>query len=328
MTMLLQLLALVLVVVAAFALSMYGFIVARRGAGNDVDDRLERYVGRDVLPDEADARRSKRASGRLAQAVEHAVAERSFAGNTRAQLARADLRLTVGEWLIVRLSVIIVFFAVGVLFGRNATGLGLLLGLVFGVLGYFAPGWYLEFRIRRRVKKFVSQLGDTITLMANSLRAGYSLLQAMDLISKEAEPPISDEFRRVVREIGLGISNQEAMSHLLRRIPSDDLDLLVTAINIQFEVGGNLAQILDVIGHTIRERVRIKGEINVLTAQQSISGYVVSALPIVLGAILFLISPDYVGRMFAFPWICMPIGSGIMIVAGFFVMKKITNIDV
>jgi len=171
-------------------------------------------------------------------------------------------------------------------------------------------------------------LGDTISLMSNSLRAGYSLLQTMEMVSRESPPPISDEFRRVVHEVGLGINTQEAMGHLLRRIPSDDLDLLISAINIQHEVGGNLAQILDVIGHTIRERVRIKGEIGVLTAQQSISGYVITALPVVLGLALFLISPDYISKMFVFPWICMPIGSGVMIVAGFFVMKKITAIEV
>lgn len=320
--------AIAIAVAAAIALVGFGITVSRQGASDDLEERLERYGGRDVKPLAEEDGRGRRTPGRLAQVVEQAVAEKTFTGNIRADLARADLRLTVGEWLVVRLVIVILGFLLGVLLGQFTEGLALLVGLVFAALGYFAPGWYLKFRIRGRVKKFINQLGDTITLMANGLRAGYSLLQAMDMVSKESSPPIADEFRRVVHEIGLGINHQEAMAHLLRRIPSDDLDLMISAINIQHEVGGNLAQILDVIGHTIRERVRIKGEIGVLTAQQSISGYVISALPVVLGGALFLVSPDYISKMFKFPWVCMPIGSAVMIVIGFFVMKKITNIEV
>ena len=316
-------------IAAAVALVIYGVTTTRRGSSDDLDERLERYAGYAVTPGRLeDLGGGRRAAGRLATVVEKAVAERSFTGNTRAMLARADLRLTLGEWLIVRVAAVIIGFMLGFFVGLMTNGLTLLTGLLAAVLGYFAPTWYLKWRVRSRVKKFIGQLGDTITLMANSLRAGYSLLQAMDLVSRETPPPISDEFRRVVREVGLGIANQEAMAHLLRRIPSDDLDLLVTAINIQYEVGGNLAQILDVIGHTIRERVRIKGEITVLTAQQSISGYVISALPVVLAGALFLVSPDYISKIFHWPWVCMPILSGVMIVAGFLVMKKITNIEV
>jgi tight adherence protein B len=318
----------VIAVAAAIALIGLGITVSRQGASEDLEERLERYGGRDYVPTQAEGGHSRRTPGRLAQAVEQAVAQKSFTGNIRVNLARADLRLTVGEWLVTRLFLVILGFVIGVVLGQLAAGLTLLIGLVGGVVGFFAPGIYLSLRIRRRVKAFVNQLSDTITLMANSLRAGYSLLQTMEMVSKESPPPISDEFRRVVHEVGLGISHQEAMAHLLRRIPSDDLDLLISAINIQYEVGGNLAQILDVIGHTIRERVRIKGEIGVLTAQQTISGYIISALPVVLGIVLFLVSPGYVSKMFVIPWICMPIGSAIMIVAGFFVMKKITAIEV
>jgi tight adherence protein B len=326
--MLLPIITIAVAVAAAIAFIGFGLTVARQGASEDLDERLERYGGRDWMPSSKDEGLTRRAPGRLAQAVEQAVAEKSFSGTTRTQLARADLRLTVGEWLIIRVGAVILGFGVGVLVGGLTHGLTFLVGFVGGAIGFFAPTIYLKLRTRRRVKSFVNQLGDTISLMANSLRAGYSLLQTMDMVSRESPPPISDEFRRVVHEVGLGINSQDAMSHLLRRIPSDDLDLLISAINIQHEVGGNLAQILDVIGHTIRERVRIKGEIGVLTAQQTISGYVISALPVVLGVVIFMVSPDYISKMFAFPWICMPIGSGIMIIAGFFVMKKITAIEV
>ena len=115
------------------------------------------------------------------------------------------------------------------------------------------------------------------------------------MVSREAKDPIAGEFRRVVREVGLGMSTEDAMQNMLRRVPSEDLDLLVTAINIQHEVGGNLAQILTTIGHTIRERVRIHGEIKVLTAQVQMSGYIISALPIALAVIIFMLNPSYMG---------------------------------
>ncbi len=187
---------------------------------------------------------------------------------------------------------------------------------------------YLSLRAKRRQKKFLGQLGDTIGLMANSLRAGYSLLQTMELISKETPSPMSDEFRRVVREVGLGISPQAALNNLMRRVPSEDLDLMVSAINIQHEIGGNLGQILDVIGETIRERVRIQGEIAVLTSQQSLSGKVIAAMPVVLGFGLFLMNPEYMSQMFVWPWICMPIGAAVLLVMGYMVMRKIVAIEV
>src|SRR5919206_334720 len=172
--------------------------------------------------------------------------------------------------------------------------------IVGGVLLSFAPNLYIAYAARKRVKSFNNQLGDGITLMANSLRSGYSFLQSMDLVSREAPPPMSSEFRRVVQEIGLGLSTEEALGNLLRRVPSEDLDLMITAINIQHEVGGNLSQILETIAHTIRERVRIKGEIQVLTAQGRISAYVITGLPIALAIIITIINPTYMAPIFTF----------------------------
>jgi len=215
--------------------------------------------------------------------------------------------------------------------------------LVGFVAGYFIPKMFLKFRQKKRLNQFNDQLADGITLMANGLRAGYSLLQAMDAVAREMPTPISVEFRRVVREIGLGVDNDRAFNNLLRRVPSDDLDLMITAINVQQEVGGNLAEILEIIGFVIRERIRIKGEIQVLTAQGQLSGYVISALPIILGLLLYAMNKEYIGRMIfsceargkgpedlcAQPcgWIMMGIGL-FGIAAGFFAIQKIIDIDV
>lgn len=290
-----------------------------------VERRLERYAGEERLEQET-------ASGTnlVVRRVDRAVRGRPFAEAMRTNLSRADLRLTVGEFLLLRFGTMLVGFALGFVAGRGLTRpiLGLFFGLLFAIAGWLVPHYYVLWRARRRLQQFVNQLGDTIGLMANSLRAGYSLLQTMDLVARESSPPIADEFRRVVREVGLGVPLQEALEHMLRRVPSDDLDLLVTAIAINHEVGGNLAQILEVIGETIRERVRIKGEIRVLTAQQSLSGYVISLLPVGLAIVIFLLNPDYLGSLFTWPWICMPIGAVISMVIGFFVMRRIVAIEV
>jgi len=165
-------------------------------------------------------------------------------------------------------------------------------------------------------------------LMANSLRAGYSLVQTMEMVARESKDPIGGEFKRVVHDVGLGMSIDQAMAGLMARVPSEDLDLLVTAISIQHEVGGNLAQILTTIGHTIRERVRIQGEVGVLTAQVQLSGTIVSLIPVVLGVLLFVLNPSYMSGLFKWPYLIMPIASVIMTTAGFFIMRKIATIEV
>jgi tight adherence protein B len=172
-------------------------------------------------------------------------------------------------------------------------------------------------------------LGDTLILLANSLRSGYSLLQSMETVSHELAVPMSVEFARVVREIGLGLTIEEALAHMLQRVTSEDLDLVITAINIQHEVGGNLSEILDTISHTIRERVRIKGQIRSMTAQARFSGYVITVLPVLLGIVMFMINPAYIGKMFNEPCgVMMLITGGVMILAGYMVIRQITNIEI
>jgi tight adherence protein B len=200
------------------------------------------------------------------------------------------------------------------------------------VLGAFAPRFYVKRQQRQRLNRFNDQLGDMLNLMVNGLRAGYSTMQAMEAISKELPTPISDEFRRVVQEMQLGVPMETALENLLRRIPSDDLDFVVTAINVQREVGGNLSEILDSISFTIRERVRIKGEIRVMTAQVRASGTLLSIIPMALALILWFMNPDYLLSFFEGPSpLCGWAAIGliiIMIAAGYFIMMKIADIEV
>ncbi|PWH16400.1 MAG: secretion system protein F [Ardenticatenia bacterium] len=315
----------VVVASLAFLVVIGLFIVLARVIGRgeeDLESRLDQFVARQISESE---RPDERQPSRLTQTINKAVAEKSFARNIATNLARANLKLTVGEYIILQVV--------------SVLGMGLLFYLIMHqnmfltlgglVAGYFLPGFYVKMRQRKRLKDFNNQLGDAINLLANGLRSGYSLLQAMDAVANEMPPPISEEFQRVVREIGLGLSTERAMNNMLRRIPSDDLDLMITAINVQHEVGGNLAEILETISYTIRERVRIKGEIRVLTSQQMISGYVISFLPIGLGLILFAMNPTYMGRMFQDTCgIAMMAVAGVMMAAGFFAIQKIVNIEV
>jgi tight adherence protein B len=313
-----------IVTVLAVIILFWG-IASAMGAGDKaIEDRLEEYTSGVAEPIAVEREERKKPS-LLAAGVDKAIAGRSFAGKIATQLARADVKLTPGEYVILNFTSILGFFLIGYLiFHQNW-----LFAIAAGVAGFYAPGIYLKIQERRRLHAFNDQLGDAINLLANSLRAGYSLLQSMETVAKELPAPISEEFARVVQEVGLGLSNEQAMNNMLRRIQSDDLDLMITAINVQHEVGGNLSEILEIIGFTIRERVRIKGEIRVLTAQGMISGYIISFLPLVLGLILYLMNPDYINAMFEelCGWIMIGVAS-VGIVTGFIAIQKIVRIEV
>lgn len=311
----------VLPAMAGIAVLLLFLGLARAGrAGEElIDERLDRY-GRVVAPDGEVVGEQRSAMDGL----EDVVSGRGFAANIQTDLARADLKLRVAEFLLVTVVSVIVFFLLGYLVFD-----ALVMGLASGVVGFFVPRIYVNMRKRQRLNAFNDQLADTIGLLANSLRSGFSIVQSMDTVANQLPEPMSAEFFRVTQEIGLGLHYEEALYNMLRRVPSDDLDLMITAINIQGRVGGNLAEILDTIGHTIRERVRIKGEIRVLTAQQMISGYILTFLPVVLGLVLYLLNKEYIGRMFADPcgWIMIGV-SAIMIVTGFLIIRKIVDIEV
>ncbi len=296
------------------------------GEEEEVAERLERYVrSTPGHREETRTRPSTRRALPFSESLNRAIAGRGFAEDLRLQLARADLKVTPAEFLAIQILTAIVGFILAQLFFRF--GPLALLGLI---AGFFAPRLYVAWRQRRRLQAFNAQLGDAINLMVNGLRAGYSILQAMEAVARELPPPISTEFDRVVKEQQLGLSLEQALNNMLRRVHSDDLEMLVTAILIQREVGGNLAEILDTISFTIRERVRIKGEIRVLTAQQMISGHVLLFLPIGLGLILFGINRDYMLNFFnsGILGYFMIACTAVMMLIGYFVIQRIVRIEV
>ena len=304
---------------AAVFLLFFGLARVVGGGAAVVDARLGMYGAREKQEENA-----RQKETRFVDSVDKVLVRRGFAANIATDLARADLKLTVTEYLIANgLSVVLMFYLGKVLLH------GPVFGLLAAIVGFFIPRLFVRQRQAKRLKDFNNQLADAVMLLANSLRSGYSLLQSMDMISTQLAPPISSEFQRVVKEIGLGIPNEQAFQNLLRRINSDDLDLMITAINVQHEVGGNLAEILDNIGEIIRERVRIKGEIRTLTAMQRTSSYIITALPVIMTLIITMINPEYMSTLWTTVcgWI-MLIVSGIMLVTGFLIIRKIVDIEI
>jgi tight adherence protein B len=288
-----------------------------------VEQRLGRYLEEDQPAGEREDERSI-----ITDWVNKRVEKSSLGDRIARDLARADLKLKVAEYF--ALYVIAIFL--GALIFGFLGGFHIVSILIGVVIGIFAPGFYVKRQQRRRLTRFNDQLSDMLNLMVNGLRAGYSTMQAMEAVSRELPAPICDEFRRVVQEMQLGVSMEIALDNLLRRIPSDDLDFVITAINVQREVGGNLSEILDSISFTIRERVRIKGEIRVMTAQVRTSGTLLSILPMALALILWFLNPAYIMSFMDGPWPwCGWAAIGlivVMIASGYFIMMKIADIEV
>jgi tight adherence protein B len=327
--------------VAAGAIFLIAIGIATSGSGSAVSTRLERYAsGRDG------AAAAAAGSGGLSEMISSSVAlaqlnrvveRRDFGANLAREIARADLKIKVSEYLaiwagaIVGLPLLFVVLSLGLPALRNPIAL-----LIAALIGFMLPRFWLGRRKSGRLNAFNKQLPDTITLLANALRAGSSFLQAIELVVRESRPPVSTEFGRVIREVNLGLPFEQALENMVRRVRSDDLELMATAISIQHTVGGNLAEILDSIAYTIRERVRIKGEIKTLTAQQRLSGYVVGFLPIGLAGFLFVAAPNFMEPMFANPPAVLGLPAGVVILIfggfmmfmGFMFIRKIVDIEV
>jgi tight adherence protein B len=320
--------------VIAGVLLLLGLIISVRDEKSLVDERLE------YLQDVRGIETGK--STTVTDWLNQQAGRYTWGQRLARSLARADLKFKVGEFVVLVIGTTILggivawYLGGGASVPEDATTYQKLVNLptiLFGATaGYLAPVLYLRREQGKRLVKFDNQLADMLNLMVNGLKAGFSNMQAMEAVSKELPPPISDEFRRVVQEMQLGVSMEDALQNLTRRIPSKDLDLVVTATNVQREVGGNLAEILDTISHTIRERIRIKGEIRVLTSQVMISGRFLALMPVLLIVAMYFLNNEYMmrffnedTRMFGIPAL---IAGGIMIVIGYYTMTRIATIEV
>ena len=305
--------------VVAVTLLVVGIVVSARSERALIDERLGQYIEEEVYEVEP-------GSTALTDWLNVRVERSRWGSGLASNLAQADLKLKPAEY--VAMMVIASVLGGGVLWVIG--GRQIFSALIGVVIGLMLPRVYVNRKKTQRLQKFNEQLPDMLNLVVNGLRAGFSTVQALEAVSKELPVPISTEFRRVVQEMQLGIPMDVALDNLFRRIPSDDLDLIIAAINVQREVGGNLAEILDTISYTIRERVRIKGEIRVLTSQVMYSGRFLALLPIILSLLLWLINRKYMMSLFdnLVCGIILLSLAAIMVGLGYFIMTRIAQIEV
>lgn len=317
-------------------LMMFGAGIALLSGGRgEVDERMQQFVGGGAEAEVIDPAQLRAERPDVAERLDEAFSRRGYFEPIQKRIARANVKLRVSEYVALQILSAVALGAISYL----VFDLSIVIAVLLFLFGLRVPRIYVDYSANRRLRTFESQLGDTLNLWVNSLRSGYSVLQGMEAIATELPAPISEEFERVVQEVRLGLSLEQALDNMLRRMPSEDLDLIITAVNIQREVGGNLAEILSIISHTIRERVRIKGEIRTLTAQGRLTGWIISLLPIGLGAVLYTINPEYGSQLiirespFIIPnvlpcgWLVLGIGA-FMIFLGIMAVRRIVDIEV
>ncbi|MGK2964116.1 MAG: type II secretion system F family protein [Tepidiformaceae bacterium] len=239
-------------------------------------------------------------------------------------LDRAGLALNPREYFVLRIGVSVAVAFAGLLFLPLP-----ILGIALAPLGYLGTGFWLKLRITRRTRKLESQLPELLSTIASGLRAGFGLMQALEASAEQMPAPIAVDVRRMLRDTAMGASVEQSLTNLNTRVGSPDFDIVITAILIQRSVGGNLAEILDSVAHTMRERERIRGEIRTLTAQQRMSGYVIAAIPVCLLVAFNMISPEFTGLLFSDPLgrVLLGVAGGLEVI-GFLAINKIVSIEV
>jgi tight adherence protein B len=310
-------------VVFLFAIALIVFGTARSVAANTMQDRIQTYA---TVP-EISARSGRLRRRSPLEAFRYRINTSLSAFNSERvamQLTQANWQISVTEFVLIRWAATFVCLILGWLIsGLIFPGLGL------AIIAYFVPALLLRRNISKRLQAFEKQLLDVLILINGAVRAGFSLLQALELVVKEMDAPASEEFGRVIQEVSLGIALPKALANLAERMRNDDLDLVVTAVDIHHTVGGNLATMLSSVTETIRERIRLFGEVRVITTQQRYTGYLLSVLPFFIGGGMFIINPEYMMRLFE-PgmMLCVPFGALLGIIAGHFAIQRIAKIEV
>ena len=249
---------------------------------------------------------------------------KKWAAKLDEELISSGIPLSGGEFIILQVFLLILFTLIGfALASLNA------LSLLLPLLGLVLPRTYIRFAQNKKTHKFNDQLSDVLLVLANSLKAGFSLFQAMEMASQEMPDPIASELRLTLKEMTYGKSTESALTNLTKRIKSKDLELMVTAILIQRQIGGNLAEILLGIHETIQERLTLMGEVRSLTAQGRLSGYIIAFIPFAIGLIIGIMQPDYLAMLFTNRLgITMVIAGLSLQLLGFLAIRKIVKIKI
>lgn len=239
------------------------------------------------------------------------------------ELILADIMMKPEEFCLVWLVLTFVPAGLAALFKA-----GLMPSATLAAVGAFLPILFIKIKKGRRIKAFEGQLGDTLIMICNGLKSGFSFQQTMENVANDMPPPIGIEFGRVCNEIRYGATMEEALNNMVDRVKSPDLMLVVSAVLIQRTTGGNLSEILTTISQTIKDRIQIKGEISSITAQGRMSGMIIGALPICIAAVLMVVNPDYMSTFFTTTaGKIMLAVSAVMEIIGFFAIRKVVTIE-
>lgn len=284
-------------------------------------NRTSRRAAEDAAPDSPGA-------GPLRH-LDRALARRAIGRRARLELLRAGIALSPSHLLLLRAALALLGLVVARIAAQGLPWAAQLAAMAAGAAGgSLAPRAYLGFRRRRRVAAFEEQFGDALEVLVGALESGSNPTAALDLVSREMAPPLATEFARVLRDMGVGLSLEEAFTGLHDRLPSDDLGMLVSALSIQFRVGGSLAGVLESLAETVRERERIRGEVRSLTAQQRLTARLLTALPWILVAFLCFANRDYM-RYLLDPGLprLLAAGAAGMVLAGGVLLRRVATID-
>ncbi|HOT27883.1 MAG TPA: type II secretion system F family protein [Candidatus Ozemobacteraceae bacterium] len=346
---------LIFIVVAGFTALLFTlllFSLFGSAPGEDVRARMEQYLVESEMiakqytpPDEDDEKRDRGSEDgeddwvketrgdeqgikKLLGNVGFVLTPKGMAARIADKLAKAGVPLKANEFVSVVFLATIIPAIFGTLITQNP-----IMGLGLGVIGFFVPNLWVTIMKSQRSAAFGNQIQDALIMIANGLKAGYSLLQAMEMVAREAPPPMSIELRRVLKENSLGLNLEDALRGLNMRVENEDWDLVTTVVLIQRQVGGNLAEILDKIGATIRQRQKIKGDIQTKTAQAKVSGFIVGALPVGMGLMIYIVNPGFMTKLFTFKqgwyrgWFLLVFGI-IWEIIGMMIIMKIVDIEV
>jgi len=324
-----QMLLAVLVGLVAFLLAWFLLgSAARAKKDREVEARMRAVISPTAQPVATGASQAQAGTGWIPENVtafgKRFAESRGFSDRLDAELEAAGVSLRSGEFVVASVVAALVFGVLGAALLRNA-----LLALIVAGAGALFPTLLLRSALSKRADRLREQLPDVLTIMAASLRAGHSFLQSLDTTAKEIAQPAASEFQRLVAEIRLGRPAEDALEALAERVGSPDFKWAVLAVNIQREVGGNLAEILDTVADTLRERAMLRRQVKVLTAEGRLSAWVLALLPIAIALYMFAVNPDYIGALFknTIGWV-MLITAGILMFLGILWMRKIVDIDV
>lgn len=286
-------------VAGAIVLIVGGFLL--RVAIRSREVRLRHFIGQfreeGLRLDEDESVTARRE--KLATYLNRILARRDFVAGTRRDLLRAGLQVTPTRFFLFRVLLALSGMLLGVLLMRGQDPIVQLVAALGGLVGgYLLVQPVLRWKQAQRLNAFEKHFADALDILIGGLESGASLTAAVELVSREMPPPISTEFARVLRDASLGISYDDAFKAMHERLPSDDLGMFVSAISVQFKVGGNLATTLRTLGSTVRDRLRIRGDINTLTAQQRMTGWLVTGIPLFLVGMLLAINRDYMVQIF------------------------------